>query len=192
MNSSNGAMMQESETDKLWKMLEDQRREIELLNRQLAEERNKVEVLLNNNAMPMLQIASSPPLPLPPTTAATAAAAASTVTAAAAAAAAAAASAVGSPVPVPTGSIDHLAPPAVGLAVPVPSQAHLTNPATDSAASSVPPGLVHNDKLETLLMPAMPGSENPPVDDLELGEDTEDDTENGSAEPSAKRAKVEA
>jgi len=57
MNSGGAAAAQESETDKLWQAYETQRREIEGLHRQLAEERRKVEALVG----PDMQMLSVPP-----------------------------------------------------------------------------------------------------------------------------------
>merc|ERR1712093_719601 len=50
----------QSETDRLWEMLENQRREIEQLQRQLSEERKKVEVLVGGD----VQMVAVQPAPL--------------------------------------------------------------------------------------------------------------------------------
>merc|ERR1711907_559575 len=55
-------LAEESETDRLWEKLETQRREIEALQRQLAEERKKVEALVGGE----LQMLAVHPQPAPP------------------------------------------------------------------------------------------------------------------------------
>jgi len=58
--NSGQPLAEESETDRLWKKLETQRREIEALQRQLADERKKVEALVGGE-LQMLAVHPQPP-----------------------------------------------------------------------------------------------------------------------------------
>lgn len=185
MSSSNGAAMQDSETDKLWKACEEQRREIELLHRQLAEERTKVESLVAPGSMMQLQQvpATATQVMLNSTSMMPLALTATPVTSGA--------------------SLDHLSQP---LALPtrvMPLPTHLShtiaNPApVGNIASSGEPSttavtsqdLNQNEKLDNILIGA--GSDD------EGGDLEDDDDHDGkpvqtspAGQPSAKRLKIE-